>query len=323
MGVLEGKVALVTGAGRGIGREEALLFAQQGAAVVVNDLGGAWDGVGADPRAAQGVVDEIVAAGGRAVANHESVSDADAAKGMVEQAVSAFGRLDILVNNAGILRDRMVFNLEPDDILGVLNVHVLGHLNTIRHAASHWRERAKAGEEVTGRVINTSSSSGVFGNVGQTNYGAAKAAIASITQIASMELGRYGVTVNAICPTARTRLTIMGSRNIGEGDEEEEVERGWDPLDPANVSPLVAFLASDHAGAITGQVFGVMAGQVQLYEGWRPGPEIRVEGRAFAVGELVERWGELFGDTAPAFRSPLEDLRVDLRATLEKAGYSS
>jgi NAD(P)-dependent dehydrogenase (short-subunit alcohol dehydrogenase family) len=317
MGVLEGKVALVTGAGRGIGRAEALLLAHEGAAVVVNDLGGEWDGMGADPRPAQSVADEVVAGGGKAVANHGSVADPADAAAMVAQAVDSFGRLDVLVNNAGVLRDRMVFNLEPDDILTVLQVHVIGTLNTIRYAARHWRERAKAGEQVAGRIVNTSSASGVFANTGQTNYGAAKAAIASITQIASLELGQYGVTVNALCPTARTRLTAMGSRVIGDAEAESA---SWDPLDPANVAPLVAFLASDAAASITGQVFGVVAGQVQLYEGWRPGAEVRVEGRALTVVELTERWKELFTDQPPAFRSPLEDLRVDLKAMLDKAG---
>jgi NAD(P)-dependent dehydrogenase (short-subunit alcohol dehydrogenase family) len=320
MGLLDGKVAVVTGAGRGIGREEALLLAREGAAVVVNDLGGEWDGQGADPRAAQAVADEITAGGGRAVANHDSVADDAAAAAMVAQAVEAFGRLDILVNNAGVLRDRMVFNLEPQDVLTVLQVHVMGTFNTIRHAAAHWRAQSKAGQQSAARVINTSSASGVFANAGQTNYGAAKAAIAAVTQIASFELSRYGVTVNAICPTARTRLTMMGSRVIGDGQAEHT---GWDPLDPANVAPLVAFLASDVASPITGQVFGVVGGQVQLYEGWRPGPEIRVEGRALAVAELAERWGELFQDSSPAFRSPLEDLRADLHGMLERAGLSA
>jgi NAD(P)-dependent dehydrogenase (short-subunit alcohol dehydrogenase family) len=320
MGLLDGRVALVTGAGRGIGREEALLLAREGAAVVVNDLGGEWDGQGADPRAAQAVADEITADGGRAVANHDSVADAEAAAAMVTQAVETFGRLDILVNNAGVLRDRMVFNLEPQDVLTVLQVHLIGTFNTIRQAAAHWRAQAKAGRPTAARIINTSSASGVFANAGQANYGAAKAAIAAVTQIASMELARYGVTVNAICPTARTRLTMMGSRVIGDGQAERN---GWDPLDPANVAPLVVFLASDAAAEITGQVFGVVGGQVQLYEGWRPGPEIRVDGRAPTAAELAERWGELFAGRSPAFRSPLEGIRADLQGMLERAGLSA
>jgi len=288
--------------------------------VVVNDLGGEWDGQGADPRQAQVVADEIVASGGKAVANFGSVASTEDAQAMVVQAVDAFGRLDILVNNAGILRDRMVFNLDSEDILAILQVHVMGHFNTIRHAATHWREVSKAGETVNARIINTSSASGVFGNIGQTNYGAAKAAIASITQIAAMELARYGVTVNAICPTARTRLTMMGSRVIGGVDPSTVA---WDPLDPANVAPMVAFLASDASAEITGHVFGVVGGEVQLYEGWSLGPKLKVEDRGLTLGELTQRWEELFaGDRPKAFRSPLEDLRPDLQAMLARAGLS-
>ncbi|HWE68938.1 MAG TPA: SDR family NAD(P)-dependent oxidoreductase [Acidimicrobiales bacterium] len=321
MGTLDGKVALVTGAGRGIGREEALLLAREGAAVVVNDLGGEWDGAGADPRQAQAVADEIVAAGGRAVANHDSVADDGAANAMVAQAVDQFGHLDIVVNNAGVLRDKMVFNLATEDILTVIQVHLMGTFNTIRHAAAHWRQRAKQGEEVRGSVVNTSSTSGIFGNVGQTNYGAVKAAIASVTQIASMELGRYGVNVNGICPIARTRLTLLGSNNISDQDG-PAVE--WDPIDPANVAPFVTFLASDAAAEITGQVFGVYGGSVQLYRGWSLGPELRSSGgRAFPVEELHQRWQELFVAEPTAYRSPMEDLRPALQADLKQAGLSS
>jgi NAD(P)-dependent dehydrogenase (short-subunit alcohol dehydrogenase family) len=322
MGILEGKVALITGAGRGIGREEALLFATHGASVVVNDLGGEWDGAGADTRPASAVADEIVAAGGKAVADHGSVTDSEAVAGMVRRAVDELGGLDILVNNAGILRDRMVFNLDAEDIMSVLQVHLMGTFNTIRHAASYWREQSKAGNPVAGRIVNTSSASGLFANAGQSNYGAAKAAIAAVTQIASMELSRYHVTVNAVAPTARTRLTIMGSRVITEGKEGDDRNAKWDPLDPANVAPFVTFLVSDAAAGITGQVFGVYGGSVQLYEGWRPGPEIRTDNGPFTVDEISGRWKELFGDRPLEFRSPLEDLRVVLNADLQRAGLS-
>jgi len=193
--MLDGKVAIVTGAGRGIGRGEALLLAREGAKVVVNDLGGAWDGQGNDERPAQQVVDEIIAAGGEAVANYASVSDFEAAGGLVAQAVATFGRLDILVNNAGILRDKMIFNMDPEDFDAVVAVHLRGHFATMRHASSYWREQAKAGDPVAGRIINTSSASGVFGNAGQANYAAAKAGIAAMTEVVALELRRYGVTV--------------------------------------------------------------------------------------------------------------------------------
>ena len=204
---LTGKVAIVTGAGRGIGREHALALARAGAHVVVNDLGGSVEGEGADTAPSQQVVDEIQAAGGEAVANGENVADFAGAKRLVEQALDAFGRLDILVNNAGILRDRMLVNMEEHEWDAVIEVHLKGHFAPTRHAAAYWRERSKAGDEVRARVINTSSPSGVFGNVGQANYGAAKAGIAAFTLIAAQELGRYGVTVNCLAPNARTRMT--------------------------------------------------------------------------------------------------------------------
>lgn len=316
---LEGKVALVTGAGRGIGAGIAKLFAERGASVVVNDLGGEWDGKGSDPRAAQSVVDEIAAAGGTAVANHDSVSDPEAAAAMVRQAVDELGGLDIVVNNAGVLRDRMIFNLEPVDVETVFAVHVFGTLNTIRAAASWWRAQAKADGARPRRIINTSSASGVFGNVGQANYGAAKAAIASLTQIGAMELGRYGITVNAVCPTARTRLTLMGSTRVNDVEA-----NGWDPLDPANVPPLLAFLASDEAAEITGQVFGVYGGIVQVYEPWRPAAAIRTDGGPFEVEEIAERWRELFPDGVTQFDAPgMAAVRRDLQAQMEAAGYAA
>ena len=204
---LSGKVAIVTGAGRGIGREHALALARAGARVVVNDVGAALSGEGSDTRPAQEVADEIAALGGEAVANYDNVADFAQAERLVRQAIDTFGRLDILVNNAGILRDRMLVNMTEEEWDAVIAVHLKGHFAPTRHAAAYWRERSKAGDEVRARVINTSSPSGVFGNVGQANYGAAKGAIAAFTIIVAQELARYGVTVNCIAPNARTRMT--------------------------------------------------------------------------------------------------------------------
>ncbi|HKB93132.1 MAG TPA: SDR family oxidoreductase [Gaiellaceae bacterium] len=261
---LSGKVAIVTGAGRGIGREHALALAAAGAKVVVNDLGGTLAGEGSDLSPAQQVVAEIEAAGGRATADGENVADFAGAGRMVEHAVSEFGRLDILVNNAGILRDRMLVNMSEEEWDAVITVHLKGHFAPTRHAAAHWRERSKAGEELRARVINTSSPSGVFGNVGQTNYGAAKAGIAGFTLIAAQELARYGVTVNCIAPNARTRMT---EETFDMGDAPD----GFDPLDPANMSPVVVALCADEAQCITGQVFHVWGGAVNALRGWTAG----------------------------------------------------
>src|SRR5438874_3569257 len=268
---LGGKVAVVTGAGRGIGRSHALSLAEAGARVVVNDLGVSLAGEAADSPA-QEVVDEIVGAGGEAVADGENVADFAGAQRLVEHAVEAFGRLDILVNNAGILRDRMLVNMEEDEWDAVIGVHLKGHFAPTRHAAAHWRERSKAGEELRGRVINTSSPSGVFGNVGQANYGAAKAGIAGFTIIVAQELQRYGVTVNCLAPNARTRMT---EETFQMGPPEE----GFDPLDPANISPLVVALAADEAQQITGQVFHVWGGAINALRGWSAGELFESDGR--------------------------------------------
>src|SRR5205085_5404905 len=222
---LSGKVAIVTGAGRGIGREHALALALAGARIVVNDLGASITGEGADEGPAHDVVREIEALGGAAVANGENVADFAGAKRMIEQAIDRFGRLDILVNNAGILRDRMLVNMEEDEWDAVIAVHLKGHFAPLRHAAAHWRERSKDGDDVRARVINASSPSGVFGNVGQSNYGAAKAGIAALTVIAAQELGRHGATVNCIAPNARTRMTESAFGELPPPD-------GIDPLDP-------------------------------------------------------------------------------------------
>ncbi len=265
MGMLDGKVAVITGAGRGIGRGEALLFAAEGARVVVNDLGGEWDGTGADARPAAQVVEEIRAAGGEAVAHFEDISEPEGATSLIGAALDAWGRLDAVVNNAGILRDRMIFNQSVEEWDAVIKVHLRGHFLVTREACAHWRERAKAGEETSGRIVNTSSTSGILGMVGQSNYGAAKAGIAAFTQIVAMEMGKYGVTANAIAPGARTRLTEMtfGDLSVPEGQ--------FDALAPENVAPLVVYLASDRAAHISGQVFGIQGGLVQLYRGWTPG----------------------------------------------------
>jgi NAD(P)-dependent dehydrogenase (short-subunit alcohol dehydrogenase family) len=264
-GLCEGRVAIVTGAARGIGREHALLLAKEGAKVVVNDLGGSVDGSGADISPAQSVVNEIEAMGSEAVVNGDDVSSFDGAKNMVDQAINHFGKLDILVNNAGILRDRMLVNMTEDEWDSVVQVHLKGTFAPSRHAAAYWRAMSKQKDgPVPGRIINTSSTSGIYGNVGQTNYGAAKAGIAAFTIIAARELGRFGVTVNAISPSAYTRMTD----NLREYTEEEIAVR-----EPKWVSPTVVYLASEEAQDITGRVIQAGAGMVAVCEGWRRGAE--------------------------------------------------
>jgi NAD(P)-dependent dehydrogenase (short-subunit alcohol dehydrogenase family) len=288
---LEGKVAIVTGAGRGIGREHALALAQAGARVVVNDLGGSLAGEGTDTRPAQQVVEEIRGLGGEGIADDENVADFAGAERMIQSALDTWGRLDILVNNAGILRDRMLVNMTEAEWDAVIAVHLKGHFAPTRHAAAHWRERAKAGEEVRGRVINTSSPSGVFGNVGQVNYGAAKAGIAGFTLIAAQELGRYGVTVNCLAPNARTRMT---EETFGDLPEPEE---GFDPLDPGNMAPVVIALSADDAQDITGQVFFVWGGMVNVLRPWDAGELFAAEGR-WNADELLTQLRERFPDGA-------------------------
>jgi NAD(P)-dependent dehydrogenase (short-subunit alcohol dehydrogenase family) len=302
MGTLDGKVAVITGAGRGIGRGEALLFAVEGAKVVVNDVGGEWDGTGRDARPASEVAEEISAAGGHAVAHHDDISEPDGAAGAVRLALETWGRLDAVVNNAGILRDRMVFNMPVEDWDAVMRVHLRGTFLMTREVCSYWRERSKEGQDVTGRIVNTSSTSGLLGNPGQSNYGAAKAGIAGFTQIVAMEMGRYGVTVNAIAPGARTRMTekTFGDLKVPAGT--------FDPLAPENVAPVVAYLCTDAAAHITGQVLGVTGGLVQLYQGWTPVAELD-RGRRWEITELADRVGELFGDRPTAYRPERSPLR--------------
>jgi NAD(P)-dependent dehydrogenase (short-subunit alcohol dehydrogenase family) len=273
MALLDGKVAIVTGAGRGIGREEALLLAKHGAKVVVNDLGGGFDGSGRDISPAQQVVDEIKKAGGEAVANGDSVSDFKGAQRIFQCAVDTFGKLNIVVNNAGILRDRMIFNMSEDDWDSVIAVHLKGTFAVTRFAAEYWRNEHKNGNIHNGRIINTSSDSGLLGNPSQSNYGAAKAAIAAFTIIVGQELKKYGVTANAIAPVARTRLTTDATPQTAAGMAQAKAGQ-FDPFSPANVAPLVAWLASDDAKDVHGEVFRVGMGNVWLMRGWHSAAKI-------------------------------------------------
>jgi NAD(P)-dependent dehydrogenase (short-subunit alcohol dehydrogenase family) len=280
----EGRVAIITGAGRGIGREHALLLAHHGAKVVVNDLGGTMDGEGADVGPAQQVVDEVEALGGEAVANTDDISDWDGAERLIQTALDSFGRLDVLINNAGILRDRMLTNMSEAEWDAVIKVHLKGTFAPSRHAAAHWRERSKAGETNDARIINTSSPSGIYGNVGQTNYGAAKAGIASFTIIAAKELGRYGVTVNAIAPAALTRMT----EGLGMGQAPEEIK---EQMSPAHIAPIVTWLASPESAHVTGRVFDVTGRMISVSEGWHRGPSL--ENPPDDVAELGPKVSEL------------------------------
>jgi NAD(P)-dependent dehydrogenase (short-subunit alcohol dehydrogenase family) len=290
MDLLDEKVAIVTGAGRGIGREHALALSKEGARVIVNDLGGSAAGEGSDQSPAQQVADEITSAGGEAAANYDNVADFQGAENLIKQAVEGFGRLDILVNNAGILRDRMLVNLTEDEWDAVINVHLKGHFAPTRHAAAYWRARSKEGHEVAGRVINTASPSGLFGNLGQANYGAAKAGIAAFTMIAAQELARYGVTVNCLAPNARTRMTS----DIFAGLPEPE-DGGYDPLSPDNISPIVVALASDGAANITGQVFFVYGPAINVLKPWDSGTLINQDSKwepAALAAKLEEAFPE-------------------------------
>ena len=293
MGGLDGRVCIITGAGRGIGREHALLFAAEGAKVVVNDLGGAPDGTGASAGPAHDVVDEIRAMGGEAVANADDVADFDAAAGIIKTAVDTFGRLDVVVNNAGILRDRMFVNIQPDEWDATIRVHLRGHFCVGRHASSYWRDRAKAGESVDARLINTSSGAGLMGSVGQTAYAAAKAGIAAMTIVQAVELGRYGVTANGLAPSARTRLT-EGVFN----DMMKEVESGFDAMDPDNISPLVVWLGSAESRDVTGRLFEIEGGVLSVCDGWQHGPRIEKD-RRWEPSEVGPALRELIAQAPP------------------------
>jgi len=292
MGALEGRVAIITGAGRGIGREHALLFASEGAKVVVNDLGSAADGTGDDRTPAEQVVDEIKAMGGSAVANADNVADWAGGERLVHAALEAFGDLHVLVNNAGILRDRVLVNMSEQEWDAVIAVHLKGHFVPTRFAAAYWRERAKAGHDVKASVINTSSTSGLFSNPGQSNYGAAKSGIATFTEIAAKELVRYGVRVNAIAPAARTRLTLA---TPGVGDQiQPPAEPGrFDVWDPANISPLVGWLATEQCPA-TGKVFYVQGGRVAVFQPWTIVDQIERDDR-WTIAELDRAMPKLLG----------------------------
>jgi len=283
MGALDGRVAIITGAGRGIGREHALLFAAEGAKVVVNDLKG-------EDSPADQVVAEITAAGGEAVASSEDITSWAGGQRLVEEAVEAFGDLHVLVNNAGILRDRVLVNMSEEEWDAVVHVHLKGHFVPTRHAAAYWRQQSKSGQEVQAAVINTTSTSGLLGNPGQTNYGAAKAGIAAFTVIAAQELSRYGVRVNAIAPAARTRMTesTPGLSDIVRAPSDEAQFDVWDP---ANVSPLVAYLATRDCPA-TGRVFFVQGGTIRNFENWKMTDTLEKSAR-WTVAELESEMSRL------------------------------
>jgi NAD(P)-dependent dehydrogenase (short-subunit alcohol dehydrogenase family) len=283
MGALDGRVAIITGAGRGLGREHALLFAQEGAKVVVNDLGGDMHGDGGDPSAAMEVVAEIEALGGEAIVNGANVADWEGARSLVQQAVDTFGDLHVLVNNAGILRDRVVVNMTEQEWDAVIAVHLKGHFAPTHFAAAYWREQTKAGRDVNASIVHTSSTSGIFSNPGQANYGAAKSGIATLSQICAKELGRYGVRSNAICPGARTRLT---EATPGLSEVVKPPEDGFDVWDPANVAPFVAYLASAEC-PFTGETFIVQGGRVQRVQSWTAAERIDKNDR-WSVAELAE-----------------------------------
>jgi len=288
MGALEGRVAIITGAGRGLGREHALLFASEGAKVVVNDLGGDMHGEGGDPSSAMETVADIKAMGGEAVVNGDNVADWDGAKRMVDQAVEAFGDLHILVNNAGILRDRVIVNMTEAEWDAVIAVHLKGHFCPTRHAAVYWREQTKAGKTVNASIVHTSSTSGLFSNPGQANYGAAKTGIATLSQICAKELTRYGVRSNAIAPAARTRLT---EATPGLSEVVKAPEDGFDVWDPANVSPFVAYLSTADC-PFNGETFLVQGGTVQRVQSWSSAEKIE-KGDRWTVAELAAEGSKL------------------------------
>ncbi len=292
MGLLDGKVAIVTGAGRGLGREEALALAAEGAKVIVNDIGTSVGGDGADQTPADEVVGEIRKGGGEAITNFADISDWNAAKGLIDLAYDKFGKLDIVVNNAGVLRDRMNFNMNEDEFDLVLKVHCKGHFAMTRHACVRWREAAKQTGSTYGRVVNTASEAGLMGTAGNSNYAMAKAAIASLTISIAREMGKYGVTSNFIAPRARTRMTDTMPNNAMFAKPED----GFDMFHPAWPAQLVTFLASPEAADINGQGFVVWGGQIALVKGWHFAGQISKNDSAFTAKELAGRKDELFGD---------------------------
>jgi NAD(P)-dependent dehydrogenase (short-subunit alcohol dehydrogenase family) len=294
VGICEGRIVIVTGAGRGIGREHALAFAAEGAKVVVNDLGVARDGTGnQDVGPAHDVVDEITAAGGVAVANTSDIGDFAGAGALVQTAIDAFGGLDVIVNNAGFVRDRMFFATSEDEWDAVIRVHLKGHFAATRHASEFWRAQSKAGAPVDGRIINTSSGAGLMGSVGQAAYSAAKGGIAALTLVQAAEMGRYGVTANAIAPSARTRMTEEVF-----GDRMRVPDAGFDVNDPANISPVVVWLGSSASRDVTGRVFEVEGGMLSVADGWQHGPQVD-KGARWAPAEVGAAVRELIAK-APA-----------------------
>ncbi len=300
-GICQDRVVVITGAGRGIGREHALEFARQGADVVVNDLGAEVDGTGASSGPAEEVANEVRALGRRAIVNGDDIATEEGAERLIASAIDELGRLDVLVNNAGILRDRMLVNMTFAEWDEVIRVHLRGTFGPSHFAAQHWRNRSKSGEQVDARIINTTSPSGIYGNTGQTNYGAAKAGIAAFTVIAAMELGRYGVTVNAISPGAATRMTIplAAARQAASGRSAPEPEPdAFDPRAPENIAPIVVWLGSEQSAGITGRVFNVSGGRLSVAEGWRAGPAVS-EKRRWDPAELGELIPALVADAVP------------------------
>jgi NAD(P)-dependent dehydrogenase (short-subunit alcohol dehydrogenase family) len=295
-GLCEGRVAIVTGAARGLGRAHALELARQSAAVVVNDIGAELDGTGGSTTPAAEVVAEIEAAGGAAVVNGDDVADWSGAERLVQTALDVFGRLDVVVNNAGFVRDRMFVSCSEEEWDAVVRVHLKGHFCVARHAAAWWRDRSKAGESVDARIINTSSGAGIMGSVGQSSYSAAKAGIATLTLIQAVELARYGVTANALCPSARTRMTETVFADMMAAPDEPGT---FDAMAPENVSPLVAWLASPLSSDVTGQVFEVEGGKVSIAEGWHHGPSID-KGARWAAADVGEAVRSLLADARPA-----------------------
>jgi NAD(P)-dependent dehydrogenase (short-subunit alcohol dehydrogenase family) len=303
--MLDGKVIVITGAGRGIGRAHAEACVAAGARVVVNDVGGGLGGGGGDAGPADEVVQAIVDAGGDAVAHYGDISDEEVAKGLVATALERWGRLDGVINNAGIVRDRMIFKMSVEEWDSVVAVHMRGTFLISREACAHWRDESKrTGAPARGSIVNTSSTSGILGVAGQTNYGAAKAGIAALTQIASMEMARYGVTVNALAPGARTRLAETAFPGLPRFED-----RAVDPLAPESVAAVAVFLLSDAAAGITGNVFGIQGPLLQLYQGWTPVHSLTSE-TGWSPAELAERADELFGGRAKTYEPPEEPFRA-------------